>query len=82
MNRDEILQRRADLARQLEQARAQRRAAEERLKDAHRLVDSIDGALQENGYWFDGLIREELAKAAPENAIRGDALAREAAGGE
>lgn len=58
MTRDDILKRRADLSNQLAQAKAQRREAEERLKDANRLVETIDGALQENRYWLDGLTRE------------------------
>jgi molecular chaperone DnaK (HSP70) len=85
MNRDDILKRRADLARQHDQAKAKRREAEELLKEAQRLVDSIDGALQENGYWFDAETRQALdAEAARlRQAVEGEAAElAQAAGGE
>lgn len=53
MNRDELLRRRADLARQLGEAKAKQRDFEGQLRDAQRLVETIDGALQENAYWLD-----------------------------
>lgn len=61
--------RRADLVRQLGQARERKAKAEAELAEANRLIDVIDGALQENALWLSAIARANVAKASLKSLV-------------
>lgn len=58
LTREHVKERRADLDRQLSEARQKLAAAQRDQQSAQQLIQAIDGAIQENNY-YDGLISEQ-----------------------